>query len=92
MDSILPDIPVWAALALLNVSAFVIFWIDKRQAEQQGERIAERRLLLLAAIGGSVGAKLGQIVWRHKTRKQPFGHILNGILLVHTILVVLILR
>lgn len=92
MESILPDIPVWLAVALLNVGAFFAFWIDKRQAEQEGSRIAERRLLLLAAIGGSLGAKIAQITLRHKTRKQPFGHILNGILIVHLVLLLLVLR
>jgi uncharacterized membrane protein YsdA (DUF1294 family) len=92
MDSILPDIPVWAALAILNLGAFLAFWIDKRQAEQGGTRIEERRLILLAAIGGSVGAKLGQVALRHKTTKQPFGKILTGILVVHCLIALLILR
>lgn len=92
MDSILPDIPLWLAIALLNAGAFAAFWIDKRQAQKDETRIAERRLLLLAAMGGSLGAKLAQLVLRHKTQKQPFGHILNGILIVHFVIAVLLLR
>lgn len=92
MDSILPDIPLWLALALLNIGGFAAFWIDKRQAVKGGTRIEERRLLLLAAMGGSLGAKLAQVGLRHKTQKQPFGHILNAILLVHGVIAVLLLR
>jgi uncharacterized membrane protein YsdA (DUF1294 family) len=92
MDSILPDIPVWAALALLNLGAFLAFWIDKRQAAQGGTRIEEHRLILLSVIGGSLGAKLGQVLLRHKSSKGNFRHILTGILAVHVVIALLILR
>eukprot|EP00923_Selenidium_pygospionis_P056637 GHVN01098853.1.p1 GENE.GHVN01098853.1~~GHVN01098853.1.p1 ORF type:complete len:172 (-),score=10.91 GHVN01098853.1:395-910(-) len=49
-------------------------------------RVSERTLLLLAAIGGSMGAKLAQRMVRHKTQKQPFGYLLSAICVSQTVL------
>ena len=35
-------------------------------------RISEASLLILAVIGGSIGALLGMKVWRHKTMHKKF--------------------
>lgn len=86
MEDLLPNVPVWLALLLLNAGAFALFGLDKRQAMQGGTRIEERRLILLAVIGGSLGAKLGQILFNHKSAKPGFRHILTGILVVHAAL------
>lgn len=64
-------------LALANLLAFIAFAIDKGRAERNEWRIPESFLLKLAFLGGWPGAKLGQWVFRHKTRKQPFGWHLN---------------
>ena len=69
-----------AYLALASLAAFVSFWRDKRAAQGGGRRVSEARLLTLAALGGTPGAKLGQTLLRHKTRKQPFVRNLNLIL------------
>lgn len=60
----------------INVIAFLAFGWDKRQAERDGWRIAERTLIGLALFGGALGALIGQQVFRHKTRKQPFRTLL----------------
>jgi uncharacterized membrane protein YsdA (DUF1294 family) len=60
----------------INVIAFLAFGWDKRQAERDGSRIAERTLIGLALFGGALGALVGQQVFRHKTRKQPFRTLL----------------
>lgn len=39
-------------------------------------------LLLLAVLGGSVGAWLGMYVWHHKTRHKKFKYCIPLILLV----------
>ena len=56
----------------INVIAFLAFGWDKRQAARDGSRIAERTLIGIALFGGALGALVGQQVFRHKTRKQPF--------------------
>jgi uncharacterized membrane protein YsdA (DUF1294 family) len=60
----------------INLIAFLAFGWDKRQAERDGSRIAERTLIGLALFGGALGALVGQQVFRHKTRKQPFRTLL----------------
>jgi uncharacterized membrane protein YsdA (DUF1294 family) len=60
----------------INVIAFLAFGWDKRQSERDGSRIAERTLIGLALFGGALGALIGQQVFRHKTRKQPFRTLL----------------
>jgi uncharacterized membrane protein YsdA (DUF1294 family) len=67
-------------ISLASLAAFVSFWRDKRAAESNERRVSEARLLTLAALGGTPGAKLGQALLRHKTRKQPFARNLNLIL------------
>ena len=64
---------VWIGI---NVIAFLAFGWDKRQAERDGSRIAERTLIGLALFGGALGALIGQQVFRHKTKKQPFRTLL----------------
>lgn len=41
-------------------------------AKRNARRISELALLLLALLGGSVGAWLGMQVWRHKTKHPKF--------------------
>lgn len=62
-----------------NIFAFACFGIDKRRAETGNWRIPEAALLRFALLGGLLGAKLGQRMFRHKTRKQPFAVLLNAI-------------
>ena len=58
-------------VVLVNASAFVLFMLDKRCAEERSRRVPESTLLFVALIGGS-GAIAGQRYWRHKTSKEPF--------------------
>ena len=57
---------------LINIVTFLIYLIDKKKAEKDKWRIGERTLLLLAVIGGSIGALLAMHVARHKTKKNRF--------------------
>lgn len=67
-------VAIW--LAAINIAAFAAFAIDKRRASEgvhrRTRRIPESTLLLLAALGGSIGAITAQQRLRHKTIKQPF--------------------
>jgi uncharacterized membrane protein YsdA (DUF1294 family) len=68
-----------ALLVLINLITFWSFRYDKRQSQTGGWRISESTLLSLALVGGSVGAKVAQRRYRHKTRKEPFRSRLNFI-------------
>lgn len=59
-------------LAALNLWAFASFGADKRKARLNKPRTPESTLLLLAAVGGVLGAWLGVRVFRHKNRKKAF--------------------
>ncbi len=72
-----------AFLATLNVMTYVIYRGDKLRAMFNEPRVPERSLLALAFYGGSLGAKVAQLRFRHKTRKQPFKTYLNAIVLFH---------
>ena len=69
-------------LIVINVLTFLVYGIDKWKAKQGSWRISEVTLLLLAVIGGSIGALLGMKVWHHKTMHKKFKYGLPLILLV----------
>ena len=71
----------------INVLTFLIYGIDKWQAKRGHWRISEATLLMLAVIGGSIGAWLGMQVWHHKTLHKKFKYGLPLILLVQIALV-----
>lgn len=56
----------------INVITFVVYGIDKLKAKKGWWRIPEATLLILAAIGGSIGAWCGMILFRHKTKQRKF--------------------
>lgn len=62
---------VWYLIAI-NLLAFFIYGLDKAKAASNDWRVSERRLLLLALVGGSLGAAAGIKIFRHKTRKNTF--------------------
>ncbi|MFV8269034.1 DUF1294 domain-containing protein [Flavobacterium sp. GT2N3] len=57
---------------LINVVAFSITGLDKWLSVQQKWRISERNLLLTSVIGGTIGAGLAMLFFRHKTSKMSF--------------------
>lgn len=59
-------------LIAINIIAFIIYGIDKWKAKKNRWRIPEKTLLLLAAIGGSIGSWAGMMIWRHKTKHLKF--------------------
>lgn len=70
----------------INFAAFAAFGIDKIKAEAGQWRIEESTLLLMALLGGTIGAYLGRSAFRHKTRKQPFSSRLFNILVLQVVL------
>ena len=56
----------------INLLSFLIMYGDKRSAIKGKQRVPERVLMLLAALGGAVGIMSGMIVWKHKLSKVKF--------------------
>lgn len=59
-------------LALINLTAFILYGADKKKAKRGQWRIPEKTLLGVAVIGGSAGAILGMFLFRHKTKHWYF--------------------
>ena len=69
-------------LLAINVVAFIMYGIDKYKAKKAKWRIPEATLLLLAVLGGSIGAWMGMKVWHHKTKHKKFKYGIPAILLI----------
>ena len=69
-------------LLAINVVAFIMYGIDKYKAKKAKWRISEATLLLLAILGGSIGAWMGMKVWHHKTTHKKFKYGIPAILLI----------
>jgi len=74
-------------LIVINIVTFLVYGIDKWKAKQGSWRISEATLLILAVIGGSIGALLGMKVWRHKTQHKKFKYGLPLSLIIQIILI-----
>ena len=76
-------------LIAINIVTLIVYGIDKVKAMKGKWRISEATLLLLAVIGGSVGAWLGMKTWHHKTMHKKFKYGLPLILLAQIALIAL---
>jgi uncharacterized membrane protein YsdA (DUF1294 family) len=70
----------------INVLTFLVYGLDKWKARRDQWRIPEATLLMLAVLGGSIGALLGMTVFHHKTRHKKFQIGLPLILLAQILL------
>ncbi len=59
-------------LILINVVTFCVYALDKQRARKGKWRVSEATLVMLAIIGGSLGALLAMFICRHKTRHTRF--------------------
>ena len=66
----------------INAVTFIVYGIDKYKAKKAKWRIPEATLLLLAVLGGSIGAWMGMKVWHHKTMHKKFKYGSPAILLI----------
>jgi uncharacterized membrane protein YsdA (DUF1294 family) len=68
----------------LNLITFFVYGIDKWKAKKGKWRISEATLLILAAVGGSIGAWCGVKVWHHKTLHKKFRYGIPAIIILQT--------
>ena len=69
-------------LLAVNITSFLLYGIDKYKAKKGRWRISEATLLLMAVIGGSIGAWAGMRLWHHKTMHKKFKYGIPAILLI----------
>ena len=73
-------------LIVVNLISFALYGLDKLKAKKGLWRIRESTLLLIAALGGSLGALLGMEVFRHKTKHWSFKLLVPLFLVLHVAL------
>ncbi|MFI3209137.1 MAG: DUF1294 domain-containing protein [Eubacteriales bacterium] len=74
-------------LVIVNVIAFAMYGIDKRKAIKHQYRIPEKQLILIAVLGGSVGAYVGMKTFRHKTKHVKFTLGVPAILIAQVLII-----
>ena len=75
-------------LFAINIVSFFLYGIDKYKAKKNQWRISEATLLLIAVIGGSIGAWAGMRLWHHKTMHKKFKYGIPIIIILQVCLVV----
>ena len=81
-----------AYVAIINTLAFIVYGIDKLKAKKGKWRIPESTLLLLAIIGGSIGAWFGIKVLHHKTLHKTFKYGIPLIVIIQIVIAIYIFR
>ena len=72
----------------INIATLLLYGIDKYKAKKGRWRISEATLLLMAVIGGSIGAWAGMRLWHHKTMHKKFKYGIPVIIIMQIALVV----
>ena len=78
-------------LLAVNIATFFLYGIDKYKAKKGRWRISEATLLMMAAIGGSLGAWAGMRLWHHKTMHKKFKYGIPVIIILQVALAVYLL-
>ena len=78
-------------LLIINAAGFLLMLVDKWKAKKNRWRVRESTLLLVAALGGSVGSLAGMYLFRHKTQHLKFTVGIPLILAAQCFLVVLVM-
>ena len=78
-------------LLIINALSFLLMLVDKWRAKKNRWRIRESTLLIVAALGGSIGSLAGMYLFRHKTQHLKFTLGIPLILAAQCILAVLVM-
>ena len=79
---------VYAYLIGINAVTMLLYGYDKRQAIVGGGRVPEVILHATALVGGSPGALIAQMLFRHKTKKFKFRVVFVGIVLLQVLVAI----
>ena len=72
-----------AAVVVMSIIAFFMYFADKRKAQKGQWRIKESVLLGLGFFGGAAGALIAMYLFRHKTKHWYFWVVNVFSLLLH---------
>ena len=82
---------LYSYLLIINAAGFLLMLVDKWKAKKNRWRIRESTLLIVAALGGSVGSLAGMYLFRHKTLHLKFTVGIPLILAAQCFIVVLVM-
>ena len=71
-----------SCLLFSNLLCFLLFALDKRKAQRDQRRIAERTLHLATLPGAAPGAWAAMLLLRHKNRNAAFWGVTLGLTLL----------
>lgn len=74
---------------IINILAIGAYGLDKIKAKKGSYRISERMLLILAILGGSVGALMGMQMFHHKTKHMIFKWGIPSIIVIQYVIILL---
>ena len=79
-------------LLIINAVGYLLMLADKRKAQKKHWRIPESTLMLVAAMGGSIGSLAGMYTFRHKTKHLKFTLGIPAILVAQIAVIMLLSR
>lgn len=82
---------ILAYLFMINIVSLTVYGSDKHRAVKDKWRVPEQVLIMLAVLGGSIGALAAMLFFHHKTKKPLFVIGVPLILLAEAIAVMLFL-
>lgn len=77
---------------VLSIVTLILYGIDKHKAIRHEWRLSESTLLLPAALGGAYGALIGMLLFHHKTRKMKFVILVPLFVIIHTVILLMVIR
>jgi uncharacterized membrane protein YsdA (DUF1294 family) len=77
-------------LIVINVITLIVYGIDKWKAKYNKWRIPEATLLILATVGGSIGAWTGMKLFHHKTMHKKFKYGVPTIFILQIVIALFI--
>lgn len=78
--------------AIWNIIVFLVMGYDKSQSRKRGQRVPEKILLVMALLGGGIGAFSGSRFFHHKTQKTAFKILLPVGFIIAVVLMFYLLK
>ena len=80
------------ALLVWNGAVFLIYGLDKSNAESGRWRISEKSLVAMSFLMGGAGAFAGMHVFHHKTKHRKFKLLIPFALILNSAIVMVVLN
>lgn len=92
--SLMSDVPSYLPLmyVVMGVISFIMYYQDKRKAQNNQWRIPEKTLHIIDVLGGWIGATFAHKLLNHKATKAPFRGVFYATIVIHVMAVVGVCR